>query len=106
MVGRAEVGELYSQAEEARTTAEHDKAEYSKAMRQVLEQQENLTEEPTEFQLGTMLLNLREARKKLKCFEAYRIDDGKTVVFENVPDADGKIKTIHCSNLLIRVTEE
>ena len=29
---RAEVGELYSQAEEARTTAEHDKAEYSKKL--------------------------------------------------------------------------
>ena len=70
------------------------------------EQQENLTEEPMEFQLGTMLLNLREERKKLKCFEAYRIDDGKTVVFKNVLDADGKMKSIHCSNLLIRVTEE
>ncbi len=57
------------------------------------------------FQLNEMLLNLAETYGlQMRKVEAYRIEDGKVVTFEHVPDETGRRKTICCSNVLIRVT--
>ena len=57
------------------------------------------------FQLNEMLLNLAETYGlQMRKVEAYRIEDGKVITFEHVPDDAGRRKTICCSNVLIRVT--
>ena len=57
------------------------------------------------FQLNEMLLNLADTYDmRIGKVEAYRIEDGRTVRFEHVPDETGRRKTICCSNVLIRVT--
>ena len=57
------------------------------------------------FQLNEMLLNLADTYGlRMRKVEAYRIEDGKVVTFEHVPDETGRQKTICCSNVLIRVT--
>lgn len=58
------------------------------------------------FQLNEMLLHLEnEDGLQMRKVEAYRIDDGKIIRLENVPDETGRSKTICCSNVLIRVTK-
>ena len=57
------------------------------------------------FQLNEMLLNLEDSRgMRMEKIEVYRIEDGKAIIFENVPDELGRLKNICCSNVLIRVT--
>ncbi|SOY31504.1 hypothetical protein AMURIS_04248 [Acetatifactor muris] len=57
------------------------------------------------FQLNEMLLNLEDSRgMRMEKIEVYRIEDGKAIIFENVPDESGRLKNICCSNVLIRVT--
>ena len=59
------------------------------------------------FQLNEMLLNLEDAwGERIQMIEAYRIEDGKVILFDNVPDGTGRRKTIRCSNVLIRVRRE
>lgn len=56
------------------------------------------------FQLNETLLNLIErfATQILK-MSIYRIDDGKVISLESVPDGIGKVRTICCSNVLFRL---
>lgn len=57
------------------------------------------------FQLNEMLLNLADTYGLgMKKVEIYRIEDGKVITFEQVPDETGRQKNICCSNVLIRVT--
>lgn len=59
------------------------------------------------FQLNEMLLNLEDAwGERIQMIEAYRMDDGKVILFEDVPDETGRRKAIRCSNVLIRVRRE
>ncbi|MCI9338680.1 MAG: hypothetical protein HFH93_14295 [Lachnospiraceae bacterium] len=55
------------------------------------------------FQLNEMLLNLIEEHAlPIHRITVYRIEDGKVISFENVPDQTGRYKNICCSNVLIR----
>lgn len=59
------------------------------------------------FQLNEMLLDLTESvAPQMRRIEVYRIEDGKVITFEDVPDEAGNRKSICCSNVLIRVKEE
>jgi len=56
------------------------------------------------FQLNEMLLNLTDMYEMgISKVEIYRIEDGKVILFENVPDEAGRRKNICCSNVLVRV---
>lgn len=73
------------------------------------ERSEYIQDRQAEFQLNDMLLKLVEERtdnQNIRRIETYRITDGTTVVFENVPDENGRRKSIRCSNVLIRVIRE
>lgn len=55
------------------------------------------------FRLNEMLLDLTETYGLgLQKLEVYRMEDGKEVVFEDVPDETGRRKAIRCSNVLVR----
>ena len=57
------------------------------------------------FQLNEMLLALAERPElKIASLGIYRIEDGKRITFEHVPDEAGGRRRICCSNVLIRVT--
>lgn len=57
------------------------------------------------FQINEMLLHLDDTYGlKMKKIEIYRIEDGKVIRLENIPDETGRTRTICCSNVLIRVT--
>jgi len=59
------------------------------------------------FCLNEMLLNLTEScGLRIRRVEVYRIEDGKVITFENVPDETGRRKNICCSNVLLRVRQE
>ncbi len=56
------------------------------------------------FQLNEMLLNLTDTfGMGIQMIEVYRMEDGKVITFEAVPDETGRRKNIRCSNVLIRV---
>lgn len=56
--------------------------------------------------MNEMLLHLVEEYPEngdIKRVEVTRIEDGSTVVFDGILNEDGERKSIHCSNVLIRV---
>ena len=56
------------------------------------------------FQLNEMLLNLTDTYGlQIQMIEVYRMEDGKVITFEAVPDETGRKRNIRCSNVLIRV---
>lgn len=70
------------------------------------ERSEFIQEQTEDFQLNEMLLQLSENRfadQKIRKIEVYRIEDGNTVTFDNVLTEMGETKSIHCSNILIRI---
>ena len=70
------------------------------------ERSEFIQDQTTDFQLNEMLLQLSEDRfkdLKIRKIEVYRIEDGTTVTFEHVQNEKGEQKSIHCSNILIRI---
>ncbi len=70
------------------------------------EKSEFLQDQTGEFQLNDMLLNLVEEKpqnQNIRKVEVYRIEDGTTVIFDNVQNDRGEKKSIRCSNVLIRV---
>lgn len=73
------------------------------------EQSEYIQEQSGEFQLNLVLLHLtqncREFLRIVK-IETYRSEDKTVVVFPDVMDEYGERKTIRCSNVRIRITEE
>ncbi len=71
------------------------------------ERRNYITEFSGGFQLNEMLLDLADtAARQMRAVEVYRIEDGKVITFENVPDETGYRKNICCSNVLIRVKKE
>ena len=70
------------------------------------ERSEFIQDQTTDFQLNEMLLQLCEgefAAQKIRKIEVYRIEDGTTVIFNNVRTESGEKKSIRCSNILIRI---
>lgn len=70
------------------------------------ERSEYIQDQTEDFQLGKMLLQLSEDRfadQKIRKIEVYRIEDGNTVTFDNIPTEMGETKSIRCSNILIRI---
>ena len=70
------------------------------------ERSEFIQDQTADFQLNEMLLQLSEDRfkdLKIRKIEVYRIEDGTTVTFEHVQNEKGEQKSIHCSNILIRI---
>lgn len=73
------------------------------------ERSEYIGTQSEDFQLNEMLLDLTDAdpgRQSLKRLETYRIEDGKQILFTDVLNEDGRIKTVRCSNVLIRAVRE
>ena len=71
------------------------------------ERRNYITEFSGGFQLNEMLLDLADTVvRQMRAVEVYRIEDGKVITFENVPDETGYRKNICCSNVLIRVKKE
>ena len=70
------------------------------------EKEEYIEDDSLNFHLGDTLLTIREDVKGLAVFEAYRMEDGKTVCFTDIEDEDGSRKNLRCSNVLLRVTME
>lgn len=73
------------------------------------ERSENISDHAGGFQLNEMLLDIVEQDERFKRvsrLEAYRIEDGSTVVFDNVINGDGNPCTIRCSNVLVRLVSE
>ena len=50
-----------------------------------------------------LLLAADDMDVKIDRIECYRIEDGHDICFENVPDSDQRLRTIRCSNVLLRV---
>lgn len=59
------------------------------------------------FHLNEMLLFIsEEMRPEIFAVEVYRMEDGKTIVFDQVEDETGAKRSIRCSNVLIRVKQK
>lgn len=70
------------------------------------ERREYISEFSGGFQLNEMLLDFAETEApRLEKVEVYRIEDGKVITFEQVPDETGACRNICCSNVLIRIQE-
>ena len=73
------------------------------------EQSEYIQEQSGEFQLNLVLLHLTgNCREFLNITQirTYRLEDGKVVIFQDVPDETGTDKTIRCSNVLFQIVKE
>lgn len=73
------------------------------------ERSEFIQEKADSFQLNEMILDLLEKTAggdDISRIEVYKVEDGSAAVFENVPDEEGRIKTIRCSNVLIRAVKK
>ncbi len=74
------------------------------------ERSEYIQDRPEEFQLNDMLLELAKENalfRSMKKLEVYRMkqkDMEEPVVFCGVKGEDGSVKTIRCSNVLLRIT--
>lgn len=69
------------------------------------ERSEYIQDRQPEFQLNEMILNLIDKypeNRDIIRIETYRAQDGDDVRFENVQNEKGEIKTIRCSNVIIR----
>lgn len=73
------------------------------------ERSEYIQESPMEFQLNEMVLHLTEDYPEyhgIAGIQTYRLEDGGTVIFEDVSDSRGEKKSIRCSNVLVRIKRE
>lgn len=75
------------------------------------ERSEYIQDSTGDFQLNDMLLKLADAEEaagqaRIRRVFVSRIEDGNMVTFSGIPDADGKKKTIRCSNVQLRVFRE
>lgn len=73
------------------------------------EQSEYIQEQSGEFQLNLVLLHLTgNCREFLNITQirTYRLEDGKVVIFQDVPDETGTDKTIRCSNVMFQIVKE
>lgn len=75
------------------------------------ERSEYIQEGTEDFQLNDMLLKLADAeedagQKRIRRIHVSRIEDGSTVTFSGIPDEDGNMRTIRCSNVRLQVLRE
>lgn len=75
------------------------------------ERSEYIQENTEDFQLNDMLLKLADAeetrgQKRILRVHVSRIEDGSAVTFSGIPEKDGGMKTIRCSNVQLRVFRE
>lgn len=75
------------------------------------ERSEYIQENTEDFQLNDMLLKLADAeetrgQKRILRVHVSRIEDGSVVTFSGIPEKDGGMKTIRCSNVQLRVFRE
>lgn len=75
------------------------------------ERSEYIQDSTGDFQLNDMLLKLADAEEaagkaRIRRVFVSRIEDGNMVTFSGIPDADGKKKTIRCSNVQLQVFRE
>ena len=73
------------------------------------ERSEYIQDRPMEFQLNEMVLHLIEEypeNERILQIETYRLEDGESVIFENVTNEKGEKKNIRCSNVMIKVIRE
>ena len=73
------------------------------------ERSEFIQDGPMDFQLNEMVLHLVEEHPEhagIRRIETYRLEDGDTVLFENVSNEKGEKKNIRCSNVIIKVMRE
>ena len=73
------------------------------------ERSEYIQDRPMEFQLNEMVLHLIEEypeNEGILQIETYRLEDGESVIFENVTNERGEKKNIRCSNVMIKVIRE
>ena len=73
------------------------------------ERSEYIQDKPMEFQLNETVLQLIEEYPEnsgISRIETYRLEDGGTVLFENVRNENGDKKNIRCSNVKIKVIRE
>lgn len=72
---------------------------------------EYIQDNPEDFQLNEMLLKLAGAetdagRKRIVRVRAVRVEDGKTVVFPEISDGTGGVRSICCSNVRLWAVRE
>lgn len=73
------------------------------------EQKQFIQEESLEFRLGDMVLKLADEIPEnfgIEHIETYRLEREEPVVFEGVFSEDGSVKSIRCSDVLIRVRKK
>ena len=73
------------------------------------ERSEFIQDGPMDFQLNEMVLHLVEEYPEhagIRRIETYRLEDGETVLFEDVRNEKGEKKNIRCSNVIIKVIRE
>lgn len=71
------------------------------------ERSEYLQDNPEGFQLGEMLLKLSEREAAgLHKLRVVRMEDQEPVVFQGIPDEEGRMRSIRCSNVLIQAVRE
>lgn len=72
------------------------------------ERERNISEkEDLTYNSGRMILELVETEyPNTAMFEMYKIDDSSSVLFENIPDEEGIMHSVRCSNALLRITEK
>lgn len=72
------------------------------------ERSENISDQTGGFQLGEILLDIAEKNAGLADavrIEAFRIEDGSTVALDQVYNEEGRLSSIRCSNVLIRIVK-
>lgn len=73
------------------------------------EQGEYLRDQSGEFQLNEMLLQIIDEHaeySRIRKLEIFRREEEEPVVFEQVPNQQGQLKNIRCSNVIIRIIWE
>ena len=73
------------------------------------ERKQFIQEESQEFRLGDMVLKLADEIPEnfgIEHIETYRLEREEPVVFEGVFSEDGSVKSIRCSDVLIRVRKK
>ena len=73
------------------------------------EQGEYLRDQSGEFQLNEMLLQIIDEHaeySRIRKLEIFRREEEEPVVFEQVPNRQGQLKNIRCSNVIIRIIWE
>ena len=61
------------------------------------------------FNIGELLLELTDEKEEfsgIQRIEAFKIDSAAPIIIKNVAEPDGRLKSIRCSDVLLRVSKE